>query len=88
MRSTPVSLSPARIARWIGAAPRQRGKQRGMHVPAAEAWIVEHASRKDQSIGDDDDEIGRVVGEPLLRGGIFQRLRLFDRDAVRRARVA
>jgi hypothetical protein len=22
---TPVSASPARIARWIGAAPRQRG---------------------------------------------------------------
>ena len=22
---TPVTVSPARIARWIGAAPRQRG---------------------------------------------------------------
>jgi hypothetical protein len=25
IRHTPVSLSPASIARWIGAAPRQRG---------------------------------------------------------------
>ena len=25
MMVTPVSLSPAMIARWIGAAPRQRG---------------------------------------------------------------
>ena len=26
MTITPVSVSPAMIARWIGAAPRQRGR--------------------------------------------------------------
>ena len=26
MMETPVSASPARIARWMGAAPRQRGR--------------------------------------------------------------
>ena len=35
IRQTPVSLSPASIARWIGAAPRQRGNSEGVHVPAA-----------------------------------------------------
>ena len=32
IRVTPVSLSPASIARWIGAAPRQRG--------SSDAWIL------------------------------------------------
>jgi hypothetical protein len=27
IRQTPVSVSPASIARWIGAAPRQRGSR-------------------------------------------------------------
>jgi hypothetical protein len=31
MMVTPVCASPARMARWIGAAPRQRGK--------SEAWM-------------------------------------------------
>ena len=34
MIETPVSASPAMIARWIGAAPRQRGK--------SEAWMLRH----------------------------------------------
>ena len=32
MMVTPVSSSPAMIARWIGAAPRQRG--------SSEAWAL------------------------------------------------
>ena len=34
MTATPVSLSPAMMARWIGAAPRQRG--------SSEAWMLKH----------------------------------------------
>ena len=37
MMPTPVSASPARIARWIGAAPRQRGSR--------DAWTLRHPSR-------------------------------------------
>ena len=34
---TPVTASPAMIARWIGAAPRQRGNN--------EAWTLKQPSR-------------------------------------------
>ena len=34
---TPVQSSPASIARWIGAAPRQRGSN--------EAWMLRHPRR-------------------------------------------
>ncbi len=37
MIDTPVSRSPAAIARWIGAAPRQRG--------SSEAWMLTQPSR-------------------------------------------
>ena len=37
MMVTPVVLSPARIARWIGAAPRHRG--------SSEAWTLMQPSR-------------------------------------------
>ena len=37
MMVTPVSLSPASMARWIGAAPRQRGSR--------EAWMLMQPSR-------------------------------------------
>jgi hypothetical protein len=37
MMVTPVSVSPARIARWMGAAPRQRGSR--------EAWILRQPNR-------------------------------------------
>jgi hypothetical protein len=57
MIPTPVSASPARIARWIGAAPRQRG--------SSEAWTLRQPSRgaraparQDQPIGRDHRDIG------------------------------
>ena len=34
MIEMPLSASPAMIARWIGAAPRQRG--------SSEAWMLRH----------------------------------------------
>ena len=42
MIKTPVSGSPAMMARLMGAAPRQRGKQRGVQVEAAMAVRVEN----------------------------------------------
>ena len=40
---TPVSLSPAMMARWIGAAPRQRGR--------SEAWRFRQPWRGASRIG-------------------------------------
>ena len=47
MMVTPVSRSPARIARWIGAAPRQRG--------SSEAWTLRQPRRGASRIG-----VGRI----------------------------
>jgi hypothetical protein len=47
IRSTPVSASPARIARWIGAAPRQRG--------SSEACTFQQPSR-----GNASTDFGRI----------------------------
>ncbi len=63
---TPVSASPAMIARWMGAAPRQRG--------SSEAWMFQHPSRgasstglrQDQAIGNDDGDIGIERGKAGL----------------------
>ena len=43
MMVTPLTASPARIARWIGAAPRQRG--------SSEAWTLMHPPRGASRIG-------------------------------------
>ena len=67
IRVTPVSTSPASIARWIGAAPRQRG--------SSEAWMLrqprrrqrQQPGRQDQAVGGDDDRLGRGGGERRLR---------------------
>ena len=47
MIPTPVSASPARIARWIGAAPRQRGR--------SEPWTLRHPRR-----GASSTDLGRI----------------------------
>jgi hypothetical protein len=47
MMVMPVSASPARIAAWIGAAPRQRG--------SSEAWMLRQPRRGASSIG-----LGRI----------------------------
>ena len=43
MMVTPLSASPARIAAWIGAAPRQRG--------SSEAWMFRQPRLGASSIG-------------------------------------
>ena len=66
MRHTPVSLSPASRARWIGAAPARQ--QRGRYVPAAETRCLQHRPRQQQP-GHDDHEIGRQLAQARLRRG-------------------
>ena len=53
---TPVTSSPASIARWIGAAPRQRG--------SSEAWMLRQPCRgnalagRHRRHGEIEDEVG------------------------------
>ena len=47
MMVTPVSASPARMARWIGAAPRQRG--------SSEPWML-----MQPSTGASRNALGRI----------------------------
>ena len=42
MMPTPVSASPASMARWMGAAPRQRG--------SSEAWMFRQPNRGRSSV--------------------------------------
>ena len=66
MMVMPVSLSPARIARCIGAAPRQRGNR--------EAWIfrqpwrgkLQHRFRQDQTISGHHHHIRTQCGDRSL----------------------
>jgi hypothetical protein len=60
------------IARWIGAAPRQRGSRLAWMFRQPCARRVEHRLRQDQAIGDDDADIGPERGEVRLRLGRFQ----------------
>ena len=61
------------------AAPARQ--QRGVHVPATQARQCEHAARKNQSVGDDDEEIGGVVLQTPARIIVLQCFRLLDRNA-------
>jgi hypothetical protein len=51
-----------------------------VHVPAAELRNREDLLRQDQTVRDDDHEIGRVRREPLLRVGVLQLFGLLDRN--------
>ena len=63
--------SPARIARWIGAAPRQRGSSDACTLmqpgAAPRGWL-----RQDQPIGGDHREVGAEGGEHCLLGGVLR----------------
>ena len=87
MMQTPVSASPARIARWIGAAPRQRGSRRGMDVQAAKPRRIQHRLRQDQPIGHHHRHIGAQRGKLRLRLGAAQRNRVPHRQAQRLGRA-
>ena len=68
MTMPPSRVSPAMIARWMGAAPRQRGRAEACRLRQPCARRVEDRLRQDQAIGDDDGDIGPVRGEGLLLG--------------------
>ena len=90
MMVMPVSSSPASIARWIGAAPRQRGSSDAWMLRQPWRGSVEHVLRQDQAVGGDDHHVGRgrrsasragggIVGEAAVEA---QAARLRDGDAV------
>ena len=70
MTMTPVSASPAMMARAIGAAPRQRGSSEAWRLRQPSARRIEERLRQDLAVGDDDADIGGEVGEGCrLLGG-------------------
>ena len=58
MTHTPVSVSPARIARSTGAAPRQRGSSEKCTFTKPGRERVEQRRREELTERDDDAELG------------------------------
>ena len=54
---TPVSLSPARIACWMGEAPRHLGRSDAWTLTGAITGALRIASGSDLAVGDDDEKI-------------------------------
>ena len=79
---TPVSASPAMMARWIGAAPRQRGSSEACRLKQPSGKLVEDRFRQDQAVSHDNGGIGAVGAHRFRRVGISQRLRR-ERSAIR-----
>ena len=72
MTMTPVSASPAMIARWIGAAPRQRGSSEACTLKQPSGTRLEDRLRQDQAIGDDHRGIGADArGRPPAASAVF-----------------
>ena len=67
---TPVSLSPAMMARWIGAAPRHRGSRDACRLRQPFRRNIENGFRQDQAIGRDNHHIGPETAQ--RRGCIFR----------------
>ena len=81
MIDTPVSASPAMIARSTGAAPRQRGSSDGWHV---EDLVVREQRLLDQhAVGADDQRVGLGGGDPLEHVRLVQALGLDQLEAER-----
>ncbi len=86
MIETPVRSSPAMIARSSGAAPRQRGKQRWVHV--------EQQLRRQQRLADQraerahDDSRGLDGGDPRRRLLVVDVLGLLERQRRARGRCS
>ena len=74
MIMTPVSASPAMIARLIGAAPRQRGSSEACTLKQPSRGASRIGLRQDQPIGHDHGGIGLVRAECGLRLVVVQRL--------------
>ena len=64
---TPVSASPAMMARLIGAAPRQRGSSEAWRLKQPSGGASRIGLRQDQAIGDDDRGIGVVRAKAAWR---------------------
>jgi hypothetical protein len=54
MMVTPVSASPASMARWIGGEARQQG---GVDVQAAARRNCQRGGGQDQAVGNDDEDL-------------------------------
>ena len=73
MMVTPLSASPAMMARLIGAAPRQRGSSEAWMLKQPSGMRIENRLRQDQAIGDDHRGVGAVRAECVLRLSRLQR---------------
>ena len=60
---TPVSASPAMMARLIGAAPRQRGSSEACRLKQPSGHASRIGLRQDHAVGDDHGGIGVVRAE-------------------------
>ena len=89
MRKTliPVSRSPARMARSIGAAPRQRGSSEACRLTQPRRGASRMGLGQEQAVGADDGEVGAEGGELPLRLGVLQRARRADLEAQALGRV-
>ena len=58
------------MARWIGAAPRQRGSSEACRLRQPWRGRVEDRLRQDQAVGDDDGDIGAERGEAPRPSGV------------------
>ena len=86
---TPVSVSPARIARSTGAAPRQRGSSEKCTLTKPERQRFEQRHREELTERDDDTELGarraHVVDDlTRLHRRAHREPELLGRDAHRR----
>ena len=81
MIETPTCRSPARIARWIGAAPRQRGSKRSVNVHGAERGGLEDGRRENQPVRRHTDDVGGKRLELRHGLGVSQRGRLAHAEA-------
>ena len=64
---TPVSASPAMIARLIGAAPRQRGSSEACRLKAPSGHASRIAFGRIKPVGDDDRHVRAVAARNALR---------------------
>ena len=53
------------MARWIGAAPRQRGSSEAWRLRQPRRGASRIGLRQDQAIGDDHGDVGAERGEAL-----------------------
>ena len=77
----PVTSSPAQIACWTGAAPRQCGQAREVQVDPAVRGDVEGGLRQQGAVRHDRAAVGRQVAQLLLEVRVAGVGGLEDRDA-------